>query len=268
MWLLNPYRFGGPLLLDTFPGAAAAYSLRRLRLAYVGPVVRVRRSSDNTEQDFNAAQLTDGTLLTFCGAGNGFVRTWYDQSGNGRNLEQATSASQLSIVSSGTLASDGGLPAIRSISGYRTLGVAWGIAPVNPVLFVIHKITAIYDFGYSGHWVDIGRLTGANHFVNGLYSDYFSNTRPQYGSFSIPLLDTRYLERFRYQGGTGTITLNGSTLGGNTFALATPLDLLVGGANSTFPATGFIQELIIYSTGTGVDADGVQSSINAHYGIY
>ena len=267
-WTITPQQKNKGLL-DTFTGAAAAYSLRDLTFLRGGPVIRVRRSSDSTEQDFTATQVTDGTLTTFCGAGNGFVRTWYDQSGNGRHLEQAVTASQLSIVASGALESDGGLPAIRSISGQKTLSRAWGIAPVNPVLFLVHKITATYSFGLSGHWVDIGNEPGnANHFTNELYSDYFNNARPQYGATNVPLLNTRYLERFKHESGTGTITLNNSTLGSNSFSLVTPTNLLVGGSLATFPATGFIQELIIYSTGTGVDAAGVQSNVNAHYAIY
>jgi hypothetical protein len=80
--------------LDQYGGAAAAYSLRNLSIYNTSPVVRVRRSSDNTEQDFTATQVTDGSLATFCGAGNGFVRTWYDQSGNGYNVTQASTAAQ------------------------------------------------------------------------------------------------------------------------------------------------------------------------------
>ena len=269
--LINSYRFQSaatPLLLDLYPGAAAAYSLRSLRTAYGGPVVRVRRSSDSTEQDFTATQVTDGTLTTFCGAGNGFVRTWYDQSENGRHLGQTATASQLSIVTSGALESDGGLPAIRSISGLKTLGRAWGIAPTNPVLFLVHKITAIYAFNLSGHWVKIGNVAGAdNHFAPGFFSDYFNAARPQY-TIAGNLLNTRYLEQFKYEGGAGVIALNNSTPASNTFSLATPVNLTVGGSASAFPSTGFIQELIIYSTGTGVDATGVQSNINAHYAIY
>ena len=58
-------------LLDLFPNAAAAYSLRKLRAAYSGAAVRVRRSSDNTEQDigFTAqGELDTASLLSFVNA--------------------------------------------------------------------------------------------------------------------------------------------------------------------------------------------------------
>jgi len=96
------------LLLDTYPNAAVAYSLRKLRTAYTGSAIRVRRSVDNAEQDiaFSGNDLDTASLLTFCGAGNGFVTTWYDQSGNANNSTQATAANQAQIVSSGNLILD------------------------------------------------------------------------------------------------------------------------------------------------------------------
>jgi len=88
-------------LIEQFPGAAAAYSLRALR-NNTGNVVRVRRSLDDAEQDFTAAQVSDGTLTTFCGAGDGFVTKWYGQV-PGVNFSNSTSTSQPKIVNNGSL---------------------------------------------------------------------------------------------------------------------------------------------------------------------
>lgn len=94
------------LLLDQYSGAAAAYSFRKLRTAYTGSAIRVRRSNDNTEQDIgftSAGDLDTASLKTFVGANNGLVVTWYDQSGNGRNTTQGTAANQPRIVNAGTV---------------------------------------------------------------------------------------------------------------------------------------------------------------------
>lgn len=101
-----------PGLLDLVPGAAAAYSLRSLSNSYADPVVTVRRSSDNAEKDFTAAEVADGTLAAFCGAGNGFVKQWWDQSGNARHAVAAADASEPKIVDSGVLILEEGKPAI------------------------------------------------------------------------------------------------------------------------------------------------------------
>ena len=101
--------FTSSLPLDVSGSASAAYSLRNLSSTYSGNVVEVRRSSDDTTQNFTATEITDGTLLAFVGTGgsdNGHVKTWYDQSGNSRDATQATSANQPKIVNAGVLVTD------------------------------------------------------------------------------------------------------------------------------------------------------------------
>jgi hypothetical protein len=104
-----------PILLDLFPNAQVAFSLRKLREAYTGSAIRVRRSSDNTEQDigFSNNQLDTSSLTTFCSGTNGFVKTWYDQSGNGRDGTQATAVNQPQIVSSGSVILEGTKPTLQ-----------------------------------------------------------------------------------------------------------------------------------------------------------
>jgi hypothetical protein len=91
-------------LLDLYPNAAAAYSLRKLRAAYSGSAVRIRRSSDNAESDigFLNNEFDIAAAQTFCGAGNGFVTTWYDQE-NSFNLTNSTASTQPQIVASGVV---------------------------------------------------------------------------------------------------------------------------------------------------------------------
>lgn len=103
-----------PFILDLYGNAAAAYSVRKLRSAYTGSALRVRRSSDNTEQDigFSNNNLDESALTTFVGANNGFVVTWYDQTGNARNATISTAANQPQIVSSGTVIKVNNKPAL------------------------------------------------------------------------------------------------------------------------------------------------------------
>lgn len=107
----NPYY--SPVL-DTYSGAAAAYSVNKLRTAYSGSAIRVRRSSDNTQSDigFVGNDLDTATLATFVGAGNGFIVKWYDQSGNGNDLVQNTTGNQPKIRSTGVTETVNSKPAI------------------------------------------------------------------------------------------------------------------------------------------------------------
>ena len=105
---------------------AAAYSVRLLDSAlnvptYTGSCMRVRRDSDQVEVDVgfdsndefgltspvsnpSSGSFTD--FADFIGHGgtpaNGFVRYWYDQSGNSLDAPQATAGSQAKIYDSST----------------------------------------------------------------------------------------------------------------------------------------------------------------------
>ena len=120
------------LLLDTYPNAAAAYSVRKLRTAYTGSDIRVRRT-DLTEQNigFVAENLDTTALLAFTGTGaldSGFITTWYDQSGNGYNATQTTALNQSQIVSAGSIITSGSKSSLQNGS---TRGSKTGTIPFS-----------------------------------------------------------------------------------------------------------------------------------------
>ena len=94
------------LLLATYTNAEFAFSIRKLRTAYTGPCMRVRRSSNNDELDVyfdGNGDLDTTSLLAFTGTGDGFVRTFYDQSGNSIDAEKTATSSQPQIVNGGVV---------------------------------------------------------------------------------------------------------------------------------------------------------------------
>ena len=100
------------LLVDKLP-ASLAFSLRKLSMSATN-CIRVRRSSDNSEQNIGfASDLLDVTaMLNFVGNNNGFIVKWYDQSGNSNDLQQNSNSIQPLIVSNGTVNLINGKPAI------------------------------------------------------------------------------------------------------------------------------------------------------------
>jgi len=104
-------------LLDKYPDSAAAYGLRLLRSAYLGPAIRVSRSSDSAEKDIyfdSQGNLDTATLQAHVGASLGRVKTWYDQSGNGNDASQSATSQRPPITSaSGELITVNGKPALR-----------------------------------------------------------------------------------------------------------------------------------------------------------
>lgn len=124
--LMNPPRgaaFVGPLDAYT-SGMVGAYSvIRRLLLSYEGALVRLRRSSDDAEQDIGATALgvlDQAAITTFVGANSAYVTKVYDQSGAGHDYAQTTAALQPRMVSSGTLDTNLGQPAIFNIAASST----------------------------------------------------------------------------------------------------------------------------------------------------
>jgi len=120
-----------PLLLNLFPGASAAYSLRKLDTTYAGSAIQVRRTTDNATQDIgfvnNVLDLT--ALTTFLGANAGAVSIWYDQSGNGRNLINATAIEQPLVYASGPVIFNGA-PYLR-LDGINDRLINTGFDPTN-----------------------------------------------------------------------------------------------------------------------------------------
>ena len=133
--------------------AAAAYAMRKLSSAYSGFALQVRRSSDNTTQDIGftpGGDLDTASLKTFVGGGNGYVTKWYDQSGNGKNLTQATNAQQPTLVASGVINREQNKPFIRfwGVVGtsFNSLNLSTAMTTTGHVSAVVRFITGGYGF--------------------------------------------------------------------------------------------------------------------------
>ena len=153
-------------LLDTYSGAAAAYSLRLLDSSYVGSAIRVRRSSDNTEQDINFnvfGELDTVSLLAFAGTGDAFCKVWYDQSGNSNDATQTATGSQPKIVSSGAVIVENGKPAVENVlSGAQGLNIP--SFTINLSDFTCTLVSKFYaDSGTDGRPIMINGDIGAGY---------------------------------------------------------------------------------------------------------
>jgi hypothetical protein len=155
------------LLLDRFAeGMAAAYSLSQLLTTYTGDAIRVRRSSDNAEADigFDGTDLDTSSLTSFCSGTDGFVTTWYDQSGNGNNATQATAASQPKIVSSGSVITVNGYRVIQYDGTDDNLGTS--LTATGTMLMGGSDGTAFYEVSISGVYNLLASAANTDHPLN------------------------------------------------------------------------------------------------------
>ena len=262
-WLITGLGMSpGPL--DIAGSSAAAYSLRNLSANYSGNVVRVRRSSDSTEQDFTAPQVTNGALTTFCGAGNGFVRTWYDQSGNNAHLINATSAEQPLIVSSGSLLLLGGKPTLLFDGSDDTLsktgGANWQTAFVvcnyteSSSIFTNFDglLTSTDSLGPSQGIGIIGQSSGNAFFTGTTWFDLFYFNAALAGAVFPAINSISLITAISTDAVSG---LSGLRLGQDR------------GSTGRFWG-GSISEVIIMNSDQSNTRLAVSANINAHYAIY
>lgn len=251
------------LLLDLYPNASAAYSLRKLRTAYAGSAVKVRRSSDNTEQDigFVGNELDTASLLSFVGAGDGFVSVWYDQSGNGNNdAAQVSDSAQPKIVSSGSVVLNEGNTSI-SFDGVD-----------DSLIFT--QITAISVFALEDVQISagVGFLTNtSNSNVIG-YGATSSVRRVRVNNFNYEfsgLIGGNAVNSVINTSGNVSYYTNSLASSDNPRAIPSAMDFdSLMNRQGSLPISGFLNEVILYPTDQSANRVSIETNINNHYTIY
>jgi hypothetical protein len=264
-----------PLLLDTYPNAAVAYSLRKLRTAYSGSAIRVRRSSDSTEQDigFVGNVLDTASLLIFCGVGNGFVRTWYDQSGNGRDADQSTPANQAQIVSNGSLIIDA--ITLKPTTTWTTdrYTILGGVSPITRYLSIgVLNRTAISNV--IAHIGVAGAIGGTNGQQTFLWQPTTGNVR---SDMSSPInhgtnasLGSFITTSEKNASNLKTIYLNGNALPTTSTQAPslTGTNMNAFGQNGTNFTTCQYQEYIYWNSDQSTNRVAIETLINDYYAIF
>jgi hypothetical protein len=259
-------------VLDVYPTASAAYSLRLLRGAfYTSNAIRVRRSSDNTEQDIGfttSGNLNTTALTSFVGAGNGFIVTWYDQSGNAANATQATQANQPQIVSSGSVLLQGANPTIL-FNGTSNFMDAAGVTTGNPKsIFVSTKNNYIgtlekvlFDSVNTNQallYKDPTNLIGIG------FGTFITTTYTATTNFILYSVLHNSTTSNAYVNSANQIITN-QNLGTNAFA-----GLRIGavrGAASLY-YSGNISEFIVYGSNQAANRIAIETNINNYYSVY
>jgi|9_EtaG_2_1085328.scaffolds.fasta_scaffold26981_2 hypothetical protein len=268
----------GESVLQIAPNAAAAYSLRSLT-GGDPKVVRVRRDTggaagDNDEQDFTVSGISSGALVDFVGSGNdGFVDTWYDQSGNGNDAEQATAGNQPKIVSSGSLVPDDGI----DFDGDDFLVSISASVLTSP--FSIFSTSVRDATGYVGSFSK-----------NGAANRYFAVQEGSSTSIAVPRNATSGVsvsasvsgsDRLTFAVTTGetstSVGAKGGTLAnttddyGNDFRLTDGINQFSIGVHRTTNPSGYfngrIREVIFYTSDQSANRSAVETNTANYYNI-
>jgi len=270
------------LLLDQYSGAAAAYSLRKIRTAYTGSAIRVRRSNDNTEQDIgftSAGDLDTASLKTFVGANSGFVTTWYDQSSNNRNAIQETAGNQPRVVNAGTVERRTNLPSVFfNGASWRLLTAPFSYNDGNYTAFTCSNQAQVanttnmlsHDSSVTGRRAPIYIRTSS--IGQTLANTTGTTTFITDNGNSISVNQTYIFSAVKRSNNT-EIYVNGNTNGATTLSANSvnfSQSLKIGSQffNGTNHYNGYIHEIILYGSDKSTDRTGIETNINSYYGVY
>jgi len=273
------------LLLDDYPNAAAAYSLRKLDKDYTGAAIRVRKdTTGQPEQDIGftaSGDLDTASLKSFLNARSGFVVTWYDQSGSSpaRNATQSTQANQPRIANLGVIERQNTKPSVR-FDGDNDRLINDAINLLEPVTyFLISKndrtgtsnYSVFFDsyFTTSPHVFYRGALSDQNNnfsFAAGTGGQLNTSSNTNFNLFYIlvnqassklSINNNAEISATQSVGGNDLFGISIGNIRGNPTPVLSSAGLL-----------GFISELVIYNSEQSSNKTGIQNNINTHYGIY
>lgn len=261
---------GTPIVgvLDSYPGAFGAYSLRKLRQDYKGPAIRVRRSIDHQKKDigFTLSGELDAAMLQLFAAGNtAFVEVWYDQGLQGNDIVQTNQLHQPRIVNGdGTLVYEGTQVAMRFdavndnvMSGDNISSQDITIVAVANARGALVSMIDNYNDGFESFNSEntIGFFTNSTDLIK--------------HENNIGL--TRHLVFASYDGSAQVLSIDGTAetqAASETMEYSQPITIGQRSQNAANFLNGKVQEVIVYDSDQSANRTGIEANINTYYNIY
>ena len=287
-------------LFDQFGYPAFGASMRLLGINYTGGLVRVRAFDGVSDQgtadvmpyligseywvDLNSTLenldatatgrglTTSDTLADLVDAGganyDGFVTTWFDQSGNANDATQTSASAQPKIVDAGVLVEENGEPAILPDGVDDVFVIANSIGLLLSA-FIVAQIgaDAVDD--------EIISNSSGNEYIAIKTNRYVYRTSGSYNPFDFTSNKTYSLASIIAEGSSNPRSI--SCYENSIISTDSPLslDALNLNANSVILGDGNdnyypnkVQEIIIYNSDQSSNRTGIETNINNHYNIY
>ena len=216
------------------------------------------------------------TVSNFKVLGNGFVDTWFDQSGNGNDAEQATAGNQPKIVNSGSLVVDSGIGGL-DFDGDDFL-VASSVSGLESPFSIFS--TSVRDAtGYIGSF---SKSTASNRFFAVQEGSSTSIAVPRNATSGVSVsASVSGSDRLAFALTTGetstSVGAKGGTLAnttddyGSDFTSSSGLDQLAIGVHRTVSPSGYfngrIRELIFYTSDQTANRSAVETNTANYYNI-
>jgi len=287
-------------LLNQFPGAAAAYSVRQVNANYLGPIIRI----DNGYTEIDIYPLPNGDLDTATIIQHAKVNTiteaagvsvWYDQSGNGNDAVQAVNANQPLICDNGVVFYENGKPAVDFDGSNDTLTISNDSLHRNVGYSHLYSVNAsdvtgvvqTYYFAATGDnsnsksRINLAILNTNEANIGGRRLD--TDSGASVASTATLSANTQYLRASEFSFASSDLhqylngNLDGTSTSFQTDGNTSDTDSLnSAGANITIGTlggtankyNGTIQELVIYTSDQSSNRHKIESNINTYFDIY
>jgi len=276
-------------LLDTYTGAAAAYSLRLLDSTYTGSAVQVQDTVGGATQDigFNVfGELDTVSLAAYGGSNDVFVATWYDQSGNSNDATQPTSTSRPKIYdgTTGTVVDNNGKPTLSFINDNLALTNELFLRSNAPDAFLISLVAEGTEGTSNGEYFGGITSSSTNFFATyGSTNNYRWRHTNDAGTGNVntsfaypspaPVVGEMSLLNLYIESSTKKMQFNGQqlTISGNTAWSSTSdykFNLGVIGRSYARELNLQVSELVVWPNQSSTDLSEIQTNINDFYSIY
>lgn len=249
-------------------GLYAAYGLRRLVSTWTGPLVTVRRSSDNATLDLPAG--TDGwldtaALLAWGGSASAYVTRWWDQSGSGRHANQTTASAQPMLVDSGAMITLGGRPAVRAPGG--TYLLVSGSPPATSFSSVASVLVSAIANTDPRRIFYFGGTVAATIRYDATLTHIFAGA---YLQISASISGVPHIISATFNSNNSVIRANGLSLTGNSGSNTPTAPLIIFGSSSAPPQSfdGICGEIAFVNMAlTSTQLRSIETQLGAPRGI-
>jgi len=266
--------------IDLYSSPIIAVSLRKISSSYSGNCIRVRRDSDNTSQDIGftgglGTWVDDAAISSFIGAGTGYIEGWYDQSGNGYDLQQSTLSYQPKLVADVFGVSGGSANCIQFDATSWNLFVDGTtnvfFASANLTMLIAYRLTTSgFDamFSCNGaaattqNYLKYLRYSTAGRFYTNVYNNTLSGSAPTKEEHVV----------LQYNGSTNSVTIDDGTtdsLSASGVVSKRYFVLGAGGSTGSYAWGGEIAEFIWFDASlTNSEINTMRDDQNATYTLY
>jgi hypothetical protein len=241
-------------------------------------------ASDQTANRFKIESNINNHYTIYTAAQNGFVNTWYDQSGNGFNAVADADENEPKIVNSGSLLTDG----VKFSSGNNLKLSGTGLdifkniqhAQVFYVIKINDTSTALTGFfeaqknAFQARFLLRNSNATAGRISLGgrrLDSDAFVSFQSDSGHSNEKIVLTGFIN---YSDAEAFIFQNGTQIGSRTSFLTAgatsdtrSANIAIGRASASLTAEFDAEELIIFNTDQTANRTAIETNIANEYGI-